>query len=104
MMARAYFGTALLLGGVGGVLWALYRITTDALDWFAWSGAGNVLGWAAVVALVLSFAAVPVGIWGLAARMWIVKLERGQHLVSTVQVIAPSDRQLATSDAPRLEA
>jgi len=102
---RAYLGATLLLGGVGGVLWALYRITTDALDWFAWSGAGNVLGWAAVVTLVISFAAVPVGVWGIAARLWVVKLERGQHLVSTVQVLAqPDARQLAMNDAPQLEA
>jgi len=104
MMARAYFGAALLLGGVGGGLWAIVRITTDALDWFAWSGAGNVLGWAAVIALVLSFAAVPVGVWGVAARLWVVRLERGQHLESTVQVLQaqPAARQLATGDAPRL--
>ena len=101
---RAYLGAALLLGGVGGVVWALYRITTDALDWFYFSGAGNVLGWAAVIALVASFAAVPVGAWGIAARLWVVRLERGQRLESTVQVLQsqPAARQLATSDAPRL--
>ena len=101
---KPVLGAVLFCSGVGGVLWAMIRITTDALTWFAWSGAGNVLGWAAVVALVVSFAAVPVGVWGLAARMWVVKLERGQRLESTVQVLQtqPPARQLATSDAPRL--
>ena len=101
---RAYLGAVIVMGGVGGVVWALVRITTDALDWFYLSGAGNVLGWAAVVALVVSFAAVPVGAWGIAARLWVVKLERGQRLESTVQVLQtqPPARQLATSDAPRL--
>ena len=101
---RAYLGAVLFCSGVGGVLWALYRITTDALDWFYFSGAGNILGWAAVVALVASFAAVPVGAWGIAARLWVVKLERGQRLESTVQVLQtqPPARQLATSEAPRL--
>ena len=104
---KPVLGAVLFCSGVGGVLWAMIRITTDALTWFAWSGAGNVLGWAAVVALVVSFAAVPVGVWGLAARMWVVKLERGQHLVSTAHTLAPphATAQLGTpASSPTLTA
>ena len=105
---KLMLGVVLFCSSVAAVLWAIVRITTDALDWFAWSGAGDVLGWSLVVALVVSFAAIPVGVWGLAARMWVVKLERGQYLVSTAHTLAPPHVVVAqlgtTAPAPTLTA
>jgi hypothetical protein len=84
------FGTALTLAMVAIPAYVVWRITQGVENWFATSGAGDVLMWSFVIALVVSAAAIPVGMWGIAARMWVVKLDQTQRLESTGRVLLPT--------------
>ena len=103
---KIIFGAALTCGMIAIPGYIVWRIVVDVESWFATSGAGDCIIWSFVIALMLTAFAIPVGVWGLAARMWVVRLERGQYLVSTAHTLAPPNaRQIATSnDAPKLEA
>ncbi|MEI8165511.1 MAG: hypothetical protein WCG26_03995 [Chloroflexales bacterium] len=104
---RIYFGAALTCGMIiipGYIVW---RIVVDVESWFATSGAGDYIMWSFVIAMMLTVFAIPVGVWGLAARMWVVKLDRGAYLVSTAHTLAPPHvvAQLGTTaPAPTLTA
>lgn len=77
---RPIFGAALVTAtlAVGSVV--TWRITRGVEAWFATSGAGNVLMWSVVVALILTAFALPAAAWGLAARAWVVKIRHGERL------------------------
>jgi hypothetical protein len=83
------FGAALILALVAIPAYVVWRITQGVENWFAESGAGDVLMWSFVVALVLAAAAIPVAAWGQAARMWVIRVDEGQRLASTARVLLP---------------
>jgi hypothetical protein len=86
------FGAALTLAMVAIPAFIVWRVSVGVESWFATSGAGNVLMWSVVLALVASVAAIPVGAWGLAARMWVVRLDEQQRMESTARVLLPTQR------------
>lgn len=92
---RAFTGSALLLLIVGAPAYLVWRITRGVEFWFATSGAGDVLMWALVAALALAVFAIPVALWGVAARMWVVRLDEGQYLESTPHALAAPARPRA---------
>lgn len=98
------FVTAALAGG----LLLAYRIAAGIDGWFTASGAGNWIGWGFTLCLLLSFLAMPVGAFGLAARAWVVRLDEHQRLESTARVLQMAVRppaQLTTvAPARQLEA
>ena len=86
---KIIFGAALTCGMIAIPGYIVWRIVVDVESWFATSGAGDCIMWSFVIALMLTAYAIPVGVWGLAARMWVVKLDRGEYLVSTAYTLAP---------------
>jgi hypothetical protein len=95
-------GAALTLAVPAFALYLAYRIAEGVDGWFMASGAGAVLGWAFVGSMVLAFLAIPIGAFGLAARMWVVKLDERQYLESTPRVLLQRpDSHLALVDAER---
>lgn len=102
---KPWIGSALALGLVAVPAYIVWRITRGVESWFSASGAGDVIMWALVAALVLSVFAIPAAAWGLAARMWVVRLEQGQRLESAAHALgAPVRRQLVTVEAEALPA
>lgn len=85
---RSILGAAIFVGPVlvlAGVVW---WVCAGIDGWFvANPGAGGVLGWSLVVALVLTFFALPAAAWGVAARMWVVRLREHERLEATLPVI-----------------
>lgn len=96
------FGALLALAVPAGVLYLAHRVAVNIEGWFIESGAGDVIGWAFVACLVLTFLALPVGAFGLAARCWVVRLDEHERLESTARVlVGTSQRQLG--DRPSYE-
>ncbi|MEI7646571.1 MAG: hypothetical protein WCJ55_20050 [Chloroflexales bacterium] len=87
---RLTFGAALTLAMVAIPAYVVWRVTQGIEEWFATSGAGNLLMWSIIVALVLSVAALPVAAWGVAARMWIIRLHEDERAVASARVLLPS--------------
>ncbi|MEI6777712.1 MAG: hypothetical protein WCK70_12505 [Chloroflexales bacterium] len=85
------FGATIAVGAVALAWFIGWRITSGVESWFAVSGAGNVLMWAVVAALVLTAFAIPAGAWGIAARMWVVRMHEGDYLESTPHALLPQD-------------
>ena len=92
---KLIFGAALTCGMIAIPGYIVWRIVVDVESWFATSGAGDCIMWSFVIALMLTAFAIPVGVWGLAARMWVVRLERGQYLVSTAHTLQQLSRRRA---------
>jgi hypothetical protein len=78
------------VAGALGLIWFIgWRITDGVEGWFVASGAGNLLMWSLVAALILTVGAIPAAAWGIAARMWVVKMHQGQYLASTAHALLP---------------
>jgi hypothetical protein len=96
-------GAITALGALALGWFITWRITSGVESWFAASGAGNVLGWSLVAALALAVFAIPAGAWGLAIRMWVVKMRRDEYLGSTPHALLPqAAAQIAAAEQPRL--
>lgn len=94
---RALLGSALTLAIVGIPAYVVWRITRGVESWFITSGAGDVLMWALVAALVLTVFAIPAGAWGIAARLWLVRMREGEYLESTAHALqAPARPRVST--------
>ena len=93
---RALAGSTLFLLIVGAPAWALWRITIGVEGWFAQSGAGDVLMWSLVAALMLAVFAIPVGAWGIAARLWLVRVRESEYLESTAYALQAPARPRAS--------
>jgi hypothetical protein len=81
-------GVITTAGAVALAWFVGWRITSGVESWFVISGAGNVLMWSVVAALILAVAAVPAAAWGLAARTWIVRVRHGEELASSAHILA----------------
>ena len=89
---------------VGIPAYVVWRITRGVESWFATSGAGDVLMWSLVAALVLSVFAIPVGAWGVAARLWLVRMHEGEYLESTAHALqSPARPRVSTVNRDQLE-
>ena len=98
-------GAATVAGVLFTIGFAAWRIVSSVEAWFMISGAGNVIGWAFVGAVVLTVFAIPAGAWGLAARMWLVRLHEGERAESAARILAPRRHELpAGDDAPMMTA
>jgi hypothetical protein len=81
--------------GVVALVWFVgWRITSGVESWFVISGAGNVLMWSVVAALILAVAAIPAAAWGMASRTWIVRVRQGEYLASSAHILAPGGHQV----------
>lgn len=80
---RLFAGATTLVAGVLGSFFVIVRITNGVESWFAASGAADALMWSLVAALILTFFAIPLGAFGVAARMWLVRVKEGEYLEST---------------------
>jgi hypothetical protein len=81
--------------GVVGLAWFVgWRITSGVESWFTTSGAGNVLMWSVVAALILAVAAVPAAAWGMASRTWVVRVRQGEYLASSAHILVPGVDQV----------
>jgi hypothetical protein len=96
-------GATVVAGTLGLAWFVVWRITSGVESWFATSGAGNVLMWSLVAALILAVFAIPAGAWGIAARMWVVKMHRDEYLTSTPHALLPqaAARALSAAQAPK---
>lgn len=75
---------------VGILVFALYlahRIAVGVEGWFYTSGAGDVLGWSFIAAMVLAVFAIPAGAWGIAGRQWIVRLRSDERAESLPAIL-----------------
>lgn len=97
---KPLLGVALAIAIVGAPLYVLWRIAHGVESWFATSGAGDVLMWSLVAALVLTVFAIPAAAWGVAARMWLVRVREGEYLESTPHALQAPARPRAQL-APR---
>lgn len=96
-------GALLVLSVPAFALYLAHRVAVNIEGWFIESGAGHVLGWAVVACLVLAFLALPVGAFGIAARCWIVRLDRGARLESTARVLSNTPGQHQLGNRPHYE-
>lgn len=92
---RLLAGAVATVAGVLGFFFVLVRITSGVEGWFATSGAADVLMWSVVSALVIAVFAVPLGAYGLAARMWLVKMREGEYLESAPEALRSPARKRA---------
>ena len=97
---RLLAGTIALVAGVIGLLFVLLRITNGVENWFITSGAGDVLMWSLVAALTLTFFAIPAGAFGVAARMWLVRMREGEYLESTPHALLTPARPRSLAEPP----
>lgn len=88
-------GAVAVLAVPAFALFVAWRITSSIEGWFMASGAGALIGWTFAACLALSFLALPFGAFGLAARMYVVKLNRDEYLESTPHALAAAARPRA---------
>jgi hypothetical protein len=90
------FGAALTLALVAIPAYLVWWLSTRITDWFAYhSETGDMLMWSLVVALILAVFAIPAAAWGIAARIWVIRLREDERAEATARVL------LAAQGAPR---
>ena len=89
---KAFIGAAITLAIIAIPAYVVWRLVRGVEGWFVSSGAGDVLMWSLIAALVLAVFAIPVGAWGLAARLWVVRMRDDEYLVSTAHVLLEQPR------------
>jgi hypothetical protein len=91
LLGASIVGVVLII--VGGVIW---WVCNGITRWFDYNpGASDALMWSFTVALILSVFAIPAAAWGIAARMWVIRLRDDERAEATASML------LAAQDAHR---